>query len=173
MELDKVIKDLEGMKKAGFVTCNIQCFLDQLEKVTESIVVDKFIADWYDKYEYNLEYKIWEWLRCPERGEGRNKQFYLWLNNCDNKPVETLVKMKLYGYKVKKEKKYTVRVKGVDGYPTHLNKNLDNGAWFFASDTEIKGFRVEHTKYELEEGGFGEVFNSPLFEVKEVTNEKG
>lgn len=40
-------------------------------------------------------------------------------------------------------------------------------------DMRSKGFRVEHTKYELEEGGFGEVFNNPLFEVKEVTNEKG
>lgn len=77
MELGKVIKDLKDMRNAGFIDCNIQCFLDQLEKVTESVVVDKFIADWYDKYEYNLEYKIWEWLRCPERGEGINKQFYL------------------------------------------------------------------------------------------------
>ena len=140
MELDKVIKDLEGMKKAGFVTCNIQCFLDQLEKVTESIVVDKFIADWYDKYEYNLEYKIWEWMRCPERGEGINKQFYLWLNNCDNKPVETLVKMKLYGYKVKEEIKYNVKVvetkqilyksdegaKFVDVYNTTQHKNMSS-----------------------------------------------
>lgn len=51
MELDKVIKDLEEMKKAGFIDCNIQCFLDQLEKVTESVVVDKLNA------EYNIKGK--------------------------------------------------------------------------------------------------------------------
>lgn len=32
MELDKVIKDLKDMRNAGFIDCNIQCFLDQLEK---------------------------------------------------------------------------------------------------------------------------------------------
>lgn len=62
MKLDKVIKDLEGMKKAGFVTCNIQCFLYQLEKVKESVEVDQFIADWYETYKDNLEYSIWEWM---------------------------------------------------------------------------------------------------------------
>lgn len=112
MELDKVIKDLEGMKKAGFVTCNIQCFLDQLEKVTESVEVDQFIADWYETYKDNLEYSLWEWMRYEPNRE-KNKKFYLWLNDASNNPVETLIKMKLYGYKVKKEKKYTVRVKGM------------------------------------------------------------
>lgn len=32
MELGKVVKDLKDMRKAGFIDCNIQCFLDQLEK---------------------------------------------------------------------------------------------------------------------------------------------
>lgn len=141
MELDKVIKDLEGMKKAGFVTCNIQCFLDQLEKVTESIVVDKFIADWYEKHKDCLDYHIWEWnrLNCvKETEEGR--KIYLWLNDASNKPVETLVKMKLFGYKVKEELKYNVKVvetkqilyksdegaKFVDIYNTTQHKNMSS-----------------------------------------------
>ena len=66
MELGKVIKDLKDMRNAGFIDCNIQCFLDQLEKVTESVVVDKFIADWYEKHKDCLDYYIWEWnkLNC-------------------------------------------------------------------------------------------------------------
>lgn len=164
MELDKVIKDLEGMKKAGFVTCNIQCFLDQLEKVTESIVVDKFIADWYDKYEYNLEYKIWEWLRCPERGEGINKQFYLWLNNCDNKPVETLVKMKLYGYKVKEEIKYNVKVVETK----QILYKSDEGAKFVDVYNTTQHKKYEFTKEELTNYGMSYVFNNKGFKVEEV-----
>ena len=164
MELDKVIKDLEGMKKAGFVTCNIQCFLDQLEKVTESIVVDKFIADWYDKYEYNLEYKIWEWLRCPERGEGINKQFYLWLNNCDNKPVETLVKMKLYGYKVKEEIKYNVKVVETK----QILYKSDEGAKFVDVYNTTQHKKCEFTKEELTNYGMSYVFNNKGFKVEEV-----
>lgn len=164
MELDKVIKELEEMKKAGFVTCNIQCFLDQLEKVTESIVVDKFIADWYNKYEYNLEYKIWEWLRCPERGEGINKQFYLWLNNCDNKPVETLVKMKLYGYKVKEEIKYNVKVVETK----QILYKSDEGAKFVDVYNTTQHKKYEFTKEELTRYGMAYVFNNKGFKVEEV-----
>lgn len=164
MKLDKVIKDLEGMKKAGFVTCNIQCFLDQLGKVTESVVVDKFIADWYDKYEYNLEYKIWEWLRCPERGEGINKQFYLWLNNCDNKPVETLVKMKLYGYKVKEEIKYNVKVVETK----QILYKSDEGAKFVDVYNTTQHKKYEFTKEELTSYGMAYVFNNKGFKVEEV-----
>ena len=164
MKLDKVIKDLKGMKKAGFVTCNIQCFLDQLEKVTESVVVDKFIADWYDKYEYNLEYKIWEWLRCPERGEGINKQFYLWLNNCDNKPVETLVKMKLFGYKVKEEIKYNVKVVETK----QILYKSDEGAKFVDVYNTTQHKKYEFTKEELTNYGMSYVFNNKGFKVEEV-----
>nr|DAN18174.1 MAG TPA: Protein of unknown function (DUF1642) [Caudoviricetes sp.] len=164
MKLDKVIKDLEGMKKAGFVTCNIQCFLDQIEKVTESVVVDKFIADWYDKYEYNLEYKIWEWLRCPEKGEGRNKQFYLWLNNCDNKPVETLVKMKLYGYKVKEEIKYNVKVVETK----QILYKSDEGVKFVDVYNTTQHKKYEFTKEELTNYGMSYVFNNKGFKVEEV-----
>lgn len=164
MELGKVIKDLKDMRNAGFIDCNIQCFLDQLEKVTESVVVDKFIADWYDKYEYNLEYKIWEWLRCPERGEGVNKQFYLWLNNCDNKPVETLVKMKLYGYKVKEEIKYNVKVVETK----QILYKSDEGAKFVDVYNTTQHKKYEFTKEELTSYGMAYVFNNKGFKVEEV-----
>lgn len=164
MELGKVIKDLKDMRNAGFIDCNIQCFLDQLEKVTESVVVDKFIADWYDKYEYNLEYKIWEWLRCPERGEGINKQFYLWLNNCDNKPVETLVKMKLYGYKVKEEIKYNVKVVETK----QILYKSDEGAKFVDVYNTTQHKKYEFTKEELNRYGMAYVFNNKGFKVEEV-----
>ena len=164
MELGKVIKDLKDMRNAGFIDCNIQCFLDQLEKVTESVVVDKFIADWYDKYEYNLEYKIWEWLRCPERGEGINKQFYLWLNNCDKKPVETLVKMKLYGYKVKEEIKYNVKVVETK----QILYKSDEGAKFVDVYNTTQHKKYEFTKEELTSYGMAYVFNNKGFKVEEV-----
>lgn len=164
MELDKVIKDLEGMKKAGFVTCNIQCFLDQLEKVTESIVVDKFIADWFEKYKGNLEYNIWAWMRCLEREKGVNKQFYLWLNDASNKPVETLVKMKLYGYKVKEEIKYNVKVVETK----QILYKSDEGAKFVDIYNTTQHKKYEFTKEELTNYGMSYVFNNKGFKVEEV-----
>lgn len=163
MKLDKVIKELEGMKKAGFITCNIQCFLYQLEKVTESVVVDKFIADWYDKYEYNLEYSIREWMRCESNRE-KNKEFYLWLNNAYNNPVETLVKMKLYGYKVKEEIKYNVKVVETK----QILYKSDEGAKFVDVYNTTQHKKYEFTKEELTNYGMSYVFNNKGFKVEEV-----
>lgn len=165
MELDKVIKDLEEMKKAGFIDCNIQCFLDQLEKVAESIVVDKFIADWYEKHKDCLDYYIWEWdiLNCvKETEEGR--KFYLWLNDASNKPVETLVKMKLYGYKVKEEIKYNVKVVETK----QILYKSDEGAKFVDIYNTTQHKKYEFTKDELTRYGMAYVFNNKGFKVEEV-----
>ena len=164
MELNKLIKDLKDMRKAGFIDCNIQCFLDKLEKVTESVVVDQFIADWFEKYKGNLEYNIWAWMRCLERGEGVNKQFHLWLNNCNNKPVETLVKMKLYGYKVKEEIKYNVKVVETK----QILYKSDEGAKFVDIYNTTQHKKYEFTKEELTRYGMAYVFNNKGFKVEEV-----
>lgn len=164
MELNKLIKDLKDMRKAGFIDCNIQCFLDKLDKVTESVVVDQFIADWFEKYKGNLEYNIWAWMRCRERGEGVNKQFYLWLNNCNNKPVETLVKMKLYGYKVKEGIKYNVKVVETK----QILYKSDEGAKFVDIYNTTQHKKYEFTKEELTRYGMAYVFNNKGFKVEEV-----
>lgn len=164
MELNKLIKDLKDMRKAGFIDCNIQCFLDKLEKVTESVVVDQFIADWFEKYKGNLEYNIWAWMRCIERGEGVNKQFYLWLNNCNNKPVETLVKMKLYDYKVKEEIKYNVKVVETK----QILYKSDESAKFVDIYNTTQHKKYEFTKEELTRYGMAYVFNNKGFKVEEV-----
>lgn len=139
----------------------VKSFLDQLKKMDEpqKVTIPQFVADWIEQrkdegwklsqmfLQANLEEKYGRWI-------------------VDNQ--ETFARAWLDGYEVEEEKKYTVRVKGIDVYTTHLNQNLDNGAWFFASDKEIKGFRVEHTLKELEDAGFGWVFNCPGMEVEEV-----
>lgn len=85
----------------------------------------------------------------------------------ENDPVETLVKMKLYGYTVEKEPKYTVKIKG------KIGENLLVYGWgieryFFARTYNDSSKRGEHTRKELEEDGFGWVFDCEGFEVKEV-----
>lgn len=74
----------------------------------------------------------------------------------------------LDGYEVEKEVRYTVRVKGVDGYGRYLNRILDNQYWFLASDNETGSYRTKHTRKELEEADFGWVFDCDGVEVKEV-----
>lgn len=75
------------------------------------------------------------------------------------------------GYTVEKEKRYKVKMKGIEEDNSHLkyNKNLEH--WYFGSlfiyNNDVDT-RTYHTRKELEEAGFGEVFDSPLFEVEEV-----
>lgn len=167
MELGKVIEDLKDMRNAGFIDCNIQNILDKLNKVTESVEVDQFIADWYETYKDNLEYSIWEWMVHKPNRE-KNKEFYLWLNNASNNPEETLVKMKLFGYKVKNVKRYLVKIKGVNKGFTFLKFDKTMDSWYFGNDTEYRYKKNAHTRKELEEAGFEWVFNCPGIEIEEV-----
>lgn len=66
------------------------------------------------------------------------------------------------GYEVEKEKRYRVSLK--NGQP--LLKAYLGKALYFSQDIAIESYKV--TRKELEEAGFGDVFNSPLFEVEEV-----
>ena len=80
-----------------------------------------------------------------------------------------LIKAILDGYEVEKEKRYLVRVKGVNGYGRYLNKALLSKEYFFASNNEVVGYRAKHTRKELEKAGFGWVFDCEGIEIEEVT----
>ena len=131
-------------------------------------IVPQFVADWYEKYKENIDYELWEYLVDWVNQEPSD--FKEWLNT-EYGVFQTLVNMHQFGYEVEKGTRYTVRIKGFDGYATHLNENLDNHEWFFASDEEFKGYRIKHTRKELEENGFGWVFSCEGVEVKEVADE--
>lgn len=142
---------------------------DKIRQEINKPVVPQFVADWYEKYNFDLEFNIWDWIKYTQEEEKiKNSQFTKWLGDSDNDPVETLVKMKQFGYEVKKEKRYIVKVKGVEESHKYLNHRISLDSWFFSGESEPLDFSVKHTHKELEEAGFGEVFNSPLFEVKEV-----
>lgn len=136
-------------------------------------VVPQYVADWYEEHKDDFEIKLFQCICEAVENYDKNlaNDFENWLMSDELEVIQTLVNMHQFGYEVEKEKRYTVRIKGVDGYATHLNENLDNHEWFFASDDDIKGYRTKHTRKELEANGFGWVFNCQGVEVKEVTNE--
>ena len=170
MALDKLIKDLSDMRKAGFIDCNIQCFLNQLEKIEaeEKITVDPFVAEWYEEHKDNIEFNFWKWFNYKSKDDVENKQFYMWLNDCSKNPVETLVKMKLFGYTVKKEKKYSIKLKNVQKGSEAFKFDKDIEKWYFGFSQESSSTRLYHTKGELVNAGFGWMFSCPGVEVEEV-----
>lgn len=116
------------------------------------------------------------WISCVR---GRNKTLHFALENapeevnlwfCEDEKNRQNVFADAWvnGYHIEKEKRYIVKVKGVEEGYNYLNRRISLDSWFFSGESEPLDFRVKHTRKELEEAGFGEVFNSPLFEVEEV-----
>lgn len=143
---------------------------DLYDSFFEKPVVPQYVSDWYeehkDRFEINLFQSIGEAVDNYEKCS--SSKFEDWLMSEDTDVVTILVNMHQFGYEVEKEARYTVRVKGIDGYTTHLNQNLDNQEWFFASNDDIKGYRTKHTRKELEKAGFGWVFDCEGIEIEEV-----
>ena len=67
--------------------------LDEPEKPK----VPQFVADWYEEHKDNFDYSVQ--CLCVQ-GRKPLRQIDIWFDNDDNKPIVTLVKMKLFGYEV-------------------------------------------------------------------------
>lgn len=133
-------------------------------------VVPQYVADWYEgnkqNFDLNLSGLVFD--LATNSTIYYREELKAWVNDNKKTFITTLVNMHQFGYEVEKEARYTVRLKGVDGYATHLNQNLDNREWFFASEHDIKGYRTKHTRNELESNVFGWVFDCEGIEIEEV-----
>lgn len=136
--------------------------LDEPKKVA----IPQFVAEWYEEHKDNLEYNIWEYIYNWDKQNV--SQIKTWFDYSSNKPLQTLINMKQFGYEVEKEKRYYVRLKIDDKNYNYLNYIKHLSTWCLAGIKKDKKIRTEHTRKQLEDGGFGEVFNSTLFEVEEV-----
>ena len=131
--------------------------LDEPEKIT----IPQFVADWIT-HSKNIGRSLFGAMSIF----GENTEIKKWMQWADNQ--ETFARAWLDGYEVEEEPKYTVMVKGVSGYGRYLNKALLSKEYFFASENEVSGYRTKHTRKELEEAGFGWVFDCEGIEIEEV-----
>lgn len=126
-EFQQTIKNMKPLKfftavtineayEAGFkeaksnALCN-SCFLNGPEKP----VVPRFVADFYESIKDDFEVGMYDLCvnlyNCNLEGKIK-----YWFDCDDNKPIETLAKMKFYGYEVNKDKLYTVELPNNGGY---------------------------------------------------------
>lgn len=96
----------------------------------------------------------------------RDKEIKKWLDDKNNQ--ETVARAWLDGYEVEEEKKFFVKIKCLSEEYKYLNYFKSCREWLFSEKEETKEYRTAHTRKELEEAGFSEVFNSQLFETVEV-----
>nr|DAN32287.1 MAG TPA: Protein of unknown function (DUF1642) [Caudoviricetes sp.] len=78
-----------------------------------------------------------------------------------------LIRAILFGYEVEKEKRYRISMPKARNYKNHAQILCEKDGKIFWCG-EWYPFRTKFTRKELEDAGFGEVFNSTLFEVEEV-----
>ena len=162
-ELIEKYKELEnGFFDIGaLVVCQlISKDLEQLDE-PEKVKIPQFVAEWIEKCKEKEKSLLNSLLYTPE---GVNS----WVSNSENQ--ETFALAWIFGYEVEKEKekRYVVKIIGITNYNSYLNYHKGENKWTIESRVEIDAIRTKHTRKELEDAGFGEVFNSPLFEVEEV-----
>ncbi|EOU19095.1 DUF1642 domain-containing protein [Enterococcus durans] len=113
---EPVIKDDDGDKRySSYIrTFNNQFKLkEEQPKVTldetQKPVVPKFVAEWFEDNKDDLEFAIWE--LCVDSYGSAQQGMLDWIQQSENKPIETLVRMK-DGYEVEKEPLYSVIIAG-------------------------------------------------------------
>ena len=165
MELIDLINDLENFRNKGFRDCNVEKIILKLKKIEngKKVKIPEFVAD-YIKYAKENDWDLQDSMNLVTDED--NRDLHIWFFKGDN--IEVFARAWLDGYEIKQEKRYLVKMKGVAGYGRYLNKALSSGEYFFASENEVGLYKTKHTKKELENSGFGWVFDCPGIEIKEV-----
>nr|DAS60007.1 MAG TPA: Protein of unknown function (DUF1642) [Caudoviricetes sp.] len=171
-EYESIVKDdsLElcgcyNMADKNFMRKIYKSVLEDLEQLDEpqKITIPQVVADW-------IEWTKKDGLDLQDAmnlisGE-ENEKLLRWFYHESNQ--ETFARAWLDGYEIEKEKRYLVKMKGISEDSDYLNYDSIDGEWYLASDIDACNVRTHHTRKELEEAGFGWVFDCPGMEVEEV-----
>ena len=90
-------------------------------------------------------------------------EILMWITKDDNE--DKFLSAWVSGFKIKEEEKYLVKLKNKDEAVDYLVNTELNGYRFFSN---LYTQNREHTRKELEEAGFGWVFDCPGIEIEEV-----
>lgn len=158
IERMKSLKNIFGNKSEYIKIDAVIELASELDE-PQKVMIPRFIADWIVQAKedgYNIAGAINE----APRGAVDD---WLELEN-----VDIFAEAWINGYTVEKEKRYTVKMKGTDKEFTMFKLDKIRGSWYLGNDTEYSYTKTTHTRKELEEAGFGWVFDCPGMEVEEV-----
>ena len=147
--------------KSRFINCiDVDRIIDKIKQLDEprKVKAKQFVADFIaeqKKLGHTLSYSI------DASMSDRVAEWY-WDNS------ELFALAWIFGYEVEEEKRYRVRLKGLKKGCNCLNHDTKKDEWNFMSKYEIGEYRTAHTRKELEEAGFGWVFDCPGIEIDEV-----
>ena len=133
---------------------------DKVRRESNKVKVKQFVADWYEENKDYFEFNVWDWIAFRDEAKKlENREFNNWINDSRENPIQTLVNMHQFGYEVEEEKRYLVRIKETKHY---FDKDGNGRVYFSLAHKSC------FTKKQLEEAGFGWVFDCPGIEIEEV-----
>ena len=138
-----------------------QLILQDLEQLDEpsKVKVPQFVADW-------IENSKQEKRNLRNALNNGSEKMRLWLLDQEN--YDLFARAWLDGYEVEKEKRYLVKMKGIDTNFNFLNRHRNEKYWIFSSKDKNTLYQTHHTRKELEEADFDWVFDCPGIEIEEV-----
>lgn len=125
----------------------------------KKIAIPQFVAEIIEYYK-----KQNATLYDALREKNFNKKYDDWLLN-EQGAYDKVARAWLFGYEVETEKRYRIKLKSNSEEIDYLVNTERNGLRFYST---IYTQRREHTRKELEEAGFGWVFDCPGIEIEEV-----
>nr|DAR84990.1 MAG TPA: Protein of unknown function (DUF1642) [Caudoviricetes sp.] len=132
---------------------------DKIRQELNKPVIPQFVAEFITEQK-NLCYTLSESI--DGNMSDRVAEWYY-----DNS--ELFARAWLDGYEVEKEKRYLVKVKGICGNHETLNCEKHSNEWLFSSSEENRTYKTKFTRKELEDAGFGWVFDCEGIEIEEGT----
>lgn len=151
---------------------NKNCILlDDNRQELNKPVVPQFVADWIE-YCNRHNFTLFGCLDPVDNFEvlvgedfkGDARKCIVWCRSASDKVARAW----LDGYTVEKEKRYFVRLKGVVDNLRLLRHNLPTNTWTIGSEEQCFNVSRAHTRKELEEAGFGWLFDCEGIEIEEV-----
>lgn len=132
--------------------------LDEPQKVT----VPQFVADWIEYAKFEDYHLLGAMDSIAISGR---KNLDEWFRGDDDN-MELFARAWLDGYQTQKENRYIVKMKGMNRSSTILKLDKILGSWYLGEDAEYSHTKDAHTRKELEQAGFGWVFDCPGIEIE-------
>lgn len=173
MNKQELIKKYEEIYKAHSPFNETVCyammvysFVEELKKLDEpqKVKVPQFVADWIEEAR-----KTCKDVADLFDFDFTNDEVGKWFTQ--ERPFDLVARAWLDGYEVEKEKRYRVKMKGIDTNFNFLNRHRNENYWIFSSKDKNTLYQTHHTQKELEDAGFGWVFDCPGIKIEEVKDE--
>lgn len=166
MNRQELIKHIEDLPyNEGLIVDTIKISRNGLLKLIkqldepEKVVVPQFVADWIERSKQEKR----NFRNALNNGGEKIRLWFL-----DQENYDLFARAWLDGYEIEEEKRYLVNMKGIDTNFNFLNRHRNENYWIFSSKDKNTLYQTHHTRKELEEAGFGWVFDCPGIEIEEV-----